>query len=201
MNTQLIIKIIKQIAQMIEQKADILTELDRLIGDGDHGINLKRGFDAVMVNINEFKQKSSKELLNYVAMTLMSKVGGSSGPFLGTIFLKLAQSDNFAQGILQAADAVQMRGKANVGDKTMVDILTPFASTYNQLLTQGVNQNQALDRAIEKAKEHLDESKNLIARKGRASYLGERSLGVTDPGSQSTYYMLEIVVKELKQND
>ncbi|WP_391591923.1 Phosphoenolpyruvate-dihydroxyacetone phosphotransferase, ADP-binding subunit DhaL [[Mycoplasma] cavipharyngis] len=200
MNSQLIIKIIKQIGQMIDQKADELTELDRLIGDGDHGINLKRGFDALRATIDNYADKPAKDLLNHIAMTLMSKVGGSSGPLFGTIFLKLAQSTNFAEGILAAANGVQMRGKASVGDKTMVDILTPFAQTYNDLLNQGISNVQALEDALVESHKHLEQSKNLIAKKGRASYLGERSLGITDPGSQSVYYMLEIVVMELKNH-
>ncbi|UUD36526.1 dihydroxyacetone kinase subunit DhaL [Mycoplasmopsis citelli] len=200
MNSQLIIKIIKKITQVIQLKADELTELDRLIGDGDHGINLKRGFEALLPTLDNYTDKPHKDLFNHIAMTLMSKVGGSSGPLLGSVFLKLAQSSNFAQGLLDGALAVQMRGKANIGDKTMVDILVPFATTYYEQLAQGISQNQALETALTIAHNHLEQSKNLIAKKGRASYLGERSIGVTDPGSQSVYYMLEIVVKELGQN-
>lgn len=198
MNSELIIKIIREISKMLDQKADELTELDRLIGDGDHGTNLKRGFNTLEESLDKFADKPAKDLLNNAAMTLMSKVGGSSGPLLGTIFMKLAQASDFAQGSLEAAKAVQMRGKAQVGDKTMLDVLLPFAETYNEELQKGTSNHDALDKALTQAHKHLEESKNLVAKKGRASYLGERSLGITDPGTQSIYYMLEIIVKEIK---
>ncbi|VEU76066.1 dihydroxyacetone kinase subunit DhaL [Mycoplasmopsis columboralis] len=200
MKSELIIKIIREISKMLDAKADELTELDRLIGDGDHGINLKRGFNTLEESLDKFKDKTAKELLNNAAMTLMSKVGGSSGPLLGTIFMKLAQSDNFAKGALEAANGVQMRGKAQVGDKTMLDVLMPFAQTYNEQLAQGKSNVDALEIALAKAHDHLELSKTLVAKKGRASYLGERSVGVTDPGTQSIYYMLEIIVREIKAN-
>lgn len=194
MNSEMIIKTIKAISQTIDQHAEELTELDRKIGDGDHGINLKRGFDAIKENLDNLKDKTPKEIFQACAMSLMTKVGGSSGPLLATAFLEFAKnSDNFAAAILAASNGIKMRGKATFGEKTMVDVLEPFALTYNEELNKGTDKINAMENALTEAKKHLDNSKNIVATKGRASYLGQRSIGTTDPGSQSVYYILNTI--------
>lgn len=194
MNSEMIIKTIKAITKTIREHAEELTELDRKIGDGDHGINLKRGFDAIDENLSNLKDKTPKEIFQACAMTLMTKVGGSSGPLLATAFLEFAKhSDNFAQAILAANNGIKMRGKATFGEKTMIDVLEPFALKYNEEINKGVDTKTAMELALFEAKKHLDNSKNIVATKGRASYLGQRSVGTTDPGSQSMYYILETI--------
>ncbi|MEE3928138.1 dihydroxyacetone kinase subunit DhaL [Mycoplasmopsis ciconiae] len=192
MDSRIILQTLDKIADKIDKHADELTELDRLIGDGDHGINLKRGFDQIKLTLPTLENKTSKEIFNNCAMICMTKVGGSSGPLLATAFMKMAASDNFADALMNAANGIKERGRANVGEKTMLDILMPYAQTYNEQIKVTDHKNACM-QALKVAKEHLEHSKEIKATKGRASYLGERSIGVTDPGSQSMFYILEVI--------
>ena len=187
---------IRKIADEIILNKELLTKLDRDIGDGDHGFNMAKGFTNVLSILND-DYSSMKDLFNKVAMTLISNVGGASGPLYGTFFMKFAMSLNtlteldrnsFNEAFCQGVEGVKMRGKACIGDKTMIDVLDPC----KKALLEGKN----FDEIIKIAKESLDATEPMKARKGRATYLGERSIGHLDPGAYSSYIMIKAALEE-----
>lgn len=185
-------------SKITDHKAE-LTHLDREIGDGDHGENLARGFAAVITKLDTGGQKTPGDVLKLVATTLISTVGGASGPLFGTAFLRAATAaddapeldgTSVASVLAAARDGVVARGKAELGDKTMVDALTPAVDAAQQAAADGGDVSAVLTAAADAAAAAAAETTPLQARKGRASYLGERSIGHVDPGSQSTAYLL-----------
>lgn len=197
-------EIIRAIAMRMEAEKDFLTQLDNEIGDGDHGINLDRGFKAVLSKLPEWEQGDIGALLKGTGMQLVSNVGGASGPLYGTAFMKAgnalkgkteASAADFAAAMEAAIGGIRMRGKAEEGEKTMLDALCPAYKALVQALDGGADLKAALEKAIEAAKAGVEYTKTIIATKGRASYLGERSLGHQDPGATSSLYMLEEMVK------
>lgn len=195
-----------KIAENIIANKDFLTELDREIGDSDHGINLARGFTAVL-------EKTDPELsdigaaLKKSGMTLLSTVGGASGPLYGTAFMEAAKilngkdtlsPEDLSSALSAAIAGIQKRGKAVKGEKTMLDALIPASEAYSQALSQGAGIAGALTSACEAAREGVEFTKTIIATKGRASYLGERSIGHQDPGATSSTLMLEALRDYLK---
>lgn len=197
-------EIIRAIAVRMEAEKDFLTQLDNEIGDGDHGINLDRGFKAVLPKLSEWEQGDIGALLKGTGMQLVSNVGGASGPLYGTAFMKAgnalkgkteAGAADFAAAMEAAIGGIRMRGKAEEGEKTMLDALCPAYKALVQALDGGADLKAALEKAIEAAKAGVEYTKTIIATKGRASYLGERSLGHQDPGATSSLYMLEEMVK------
>ncbi|WP_067141469.1 dihydroxyacetone kinase subunit DhaL [Oceanivirga salmonicida] len=192
-----VLKIIDKICDNLIEKADLLTELDRKIGDGDHGINVKRGFSEIKKALPTYESKSTKEIFNSCAMILMTKVGGSSGPLFATAFMRAATKENFVDMLAAATEGIEARGKAKVGEKTMVDILRPASDTLNGLINDGKDLKTAMLEVVTEAKINLENTKDIVATKGRASYLGERSLGTIDPGAYSTYIILETIAGEL----
>lgn len=187
-------------AESISDNRTELIRLDREIGDGDHGENMDRGFKAVLAKVAELPDDAPpSEVLKTVATTLISTVGGASGPLYGTAFLKASQAvkdqpelDSAAVvDLLRAArDGIVARGKAEVGDKTMVDAWSPAVRAAEDALAQEATEQQVLAAAAEAAKEGSEKTDPLIARKGRASYLGERAIGHRDPGSVSSALLL-----------
>jgi dihydroxyacetone kinase-like protein len=178
---------------------DYLTQLDSAIGDGDHGANMDRGFQAVLAKLPALAAADIGTIFKTVGMTLVSTVGGAAGPLYGTFFIQAAAamagkmelglSDWVA--VLQAGvDGVIMRGKANLGDKTMVDTLAPALGTVKAAAADGANLSAALRRSAEAAERGMLATIPLVARKGRASYLGERSVGHQDPGATSSHLLL-----------
>ncbi|MTD13305.1 dihydroxyacetone kinase subunit L [Nakamurella sp. YIM 132087] len=181
-----------------------LTRLDREIGDGDHGENLARGFHAVLAKLAGTEPATPGAVLQLVATTLISTVGGASGPLLGTAFLRAGSSLGGATEIdgpmvataLEAArDGVVARGKAEPGDKTMVDALAPAAAAARAAADGGADLVGVLAAASEAATAGAAATSPLQARKGRASYLGERSVGHVDPGARSTAFLLESLAR------
>lgn len=181
-----------------EHKAE-LSGLDRAIGDGDHGENLDRGFRAVIAKLEDATPETPGAVLKLVATTLISTVGGASGPLLGTAYLKGAQAAADAPTLDAAAvvafltaarDGVVARGKAEQGDKTMVDAWTPAVDAAQGVLDAGGDASAVLDAAADAAASGAEATDPLVARKGRASYLGERAIGHRDPGAQSSAYQL-----------
>jgi len=176
----------------LEQHKDELTDLDREIGDGDHGINMSRGFQAVQKELEAQEEYEDLGVLSkQVGMTLIKTVGGASGPLYGTAFVKFAgafkgktevEGQELAAAFKEAAEGVKMRGKSEFGQKTMVDIWTPF---YEALENES-DLNAALDQALEDTKERE-------ATKGRASYFGDATVGVQDPGSLSSALLLRAI--------
>jgi dihydroxyacetone kinase-like protein len=184
---------------MLEDHRDELNRLDREIGDGDHGENMQRGFAALVSAMERDAPDSPGGVLKLVAMTLISKVGGAAGPLYGTAFLRAATSvkdtgeldaDTVARALRAALDGVVARGKAERGDKTMVDALLPAVLAAEGAAERGEGVPALLRAAADAAAEGADSTVLVLARKGRASYLGERSIGHMDPGARSTALLL-----------
>ena len=198
---------IKAVAGMIAENSSYLTELDSAIGDADHGANMDRGFKAVFNKIPEIEDKDIGTIFKTVGMTLLSTVGGAGGPLYGTYFLQagiktagkmeLTLAD-WAEALEASLAGIIMRGKAEIGDKTMVDALTPAVAALKQALQDSQPINVALELSANAAKNGMEGTIPLVARKGRASYLGERSAGHQDPGATSSYLMLKIAAETWK---
>jgi dihydroxyacetone kinase-like protein len=190
---------LRTFADRIHERRDELTRLDSAIGDADHGINMDRGFSAVREKLDGLGLDGDLgAMAKAVGMTLISTVGGASGPLYGTLFLRMATAFGDAATVDAAAlgsalraglDGVVHRGKAEAGDKTMVDALAPAIDAYDRGAGEGMG--PALAAAAAAAAEGRDRATPLVARKGRASYLGERSAGHQDPGATSTTILLE----------
>jgi len=201
-----LIKILEKVAEKIKEQREFLTELDTAIGDGDHGINMNRGFEAVITKLPGVADKDVGTILKTVGTTLVSTVGGASGPLYGTAFMKAGQvigdkteiNEHDLQLILEAAlEGIKMRGKAQVGEKTMLDALEPALNAYKEAIGAGMDMKTAMNKAVEAAIKGVEFTKTIIATKGRASYLGERSLGHQDPGATSTQLMLQILTENI----
>ncbi|GAA1557810.1 dihydroxyacetone kinase subunit DhaL [Kribbella lupini] len=196
---------LRDLARTLHDNAAYLTELDSAIGDADHGSNMDRGFAAVVAVLDETTFDSVDELLKKAGMTLVSKVGGASGPLYGTFFLRfgtaLAGAEVSAATVGEALKAgvggILARGKAEAGDKTMYDAWAPALSAYDEAVAGGADLRGALVAATEAAAKGRDATVPLVARKGRASYLGERSAGHQDPGATSTTLLLESAARTL----
>ena len=196
--------IIEGMAKKIEAEKDYLTQLDNEIGDGDHGINLARGFEAVEKKLPSLAGGDIGALLKGVGMQLVSTVGGASGPLYGTAFMKagmackgLTELDGpaFVKAMEAAVDGIKMRGKATEGEKTMLDALCPALKVMQDEVAAGQSLKEALQDAAAAAEKGVEYTKTIIATKGRASYLGERSLGHQDPGATSSLYLLQVLAE------
>ncbi|WP_337885799.1 dihydroxyacetone kinase subunit DhaL [Fischerella thermalis] len=197
---QQILQWLQTFAIVVEENKDYLTELDAAIGDADHGINMERGFKKVVTQLPTVADKDIASILKMVSMTLISTVGGASGPLYGTLFLRASAvvadkqelSDQDMLAMLQAGlDGVVGRGKAQLGDKTMVDALSPAVTVFGQAVAAGENILSAMQKAVAAAEKGMQDTTPMQAKKGRASYLGERSVGHQDPGATSVYLMLQ----------
>lgn len=190
---------LQRIADVLHENAQYLTQLDSAIGDADHGANMDRGFKAVSDKFPSMAAMDISSQLKTVGMTLVSTVGGASGPLYGTAFLR-AGTAVAGKEELEAGDLVTMldaflggivvRGKAQPGEKTMVDALTPALASAKQALAEGVTVKELALRATQAAEEGMKATIPLLATKGRASYLGERSIGHQDPGATSSWLIL-----------
>lgn len=204
LDTKQMAAIIEGMAKKIEAEKDYLTQLDNEIGDGDHGINLARGFAAVEKKLPSLTGGDIGALLKGVGMQLVSTVGGASGPLYGTAFMKagmackgLAELDGpaFVKAMEAAVDGIKMRGKAAEGEKTMLDALCPALKVLQADVAAGKSLKEALQDAADAAEKGVEYTKTIIATKGRASYLGERSLGHQDPGATSSLYLLQVLAE------
>lgn len=194
---------LRECARVLTEHRSELIELDRVIGDADHGENMYRGFGAVVSKLDDGGQDTPAAVLKLAAMTLMSTVGGAAGPLYGTAFLRAATALGDARevdaaavvGLVRAArDGVVARGKAEPGDKTMVDAWTPAVEAAETAESAGASVTEVLEAAANAAQAGATATEPLIARKGRASYLGERSAGHRDPGAVSTALILQAAV-------
>jgi dihydroxyacetone kinase-like protein len=192
---------VKAYASTIAENKEHLTRLDSAIGDADHGINIDRGMQAALAKLDGVEAADVGALLKTVGMTLVSTVGGAGGPLYGTLFLQMGtatagkqelEPDDWRAALEAGLAGVQMRGKAEAGDKTMVDALIPGKDAFAQALSEGADFADALRRSATAAEEGMRATVPLVARKGRASYLGERSAGHQDPGATSSYLLLKI---------
>lgn len=194
-------------AQVISTNRQNLNTLDRAIGDGDHGENLDRGFRAVVVKLTDLAPTGPGEVFKLVASTLMSTVGGAAGPLYGTAFLRAAKAagephldaSGVADVLAGAVEGVIARGKAERGDKTMVDALGPAAEAARAAADQGQDPVLVWVAAAEAAATGAEETEPWVARKGRASYLGERARGHRDPGAQSSAFLLAAAAQTAKE--
>ncbi len=195
----------KSLASIIEHK-EMLTDLDIAIGDGDHGINMARGAEEVQKKLESLADKDAGTIIKSVGMTLVSTVGGASGPLYGTALMKAAavvadkNSIDAADGIAMldaAIEGIKMRGKSTAGEKTMLDALIPALEVLKNAPENEIS--ATFDKALKAAEEGVEYTKTIIATKGRASYLGERSLGHQDPGATSSVFILQALATVLKE--
>lgn len=193
-----VLKFLEVVAARIKEQRDYLTELDAAIGDADHGVNLDRGFSAVISKLPTLTGRDIGSILRTVGTTLVSTVGGASGPLYGTAFLRAgaAAADRFQLDpyefvvVLEAAlRGIETRGKATRGEKTMLDAIAPFVDTLKTGLEANEDPLIALRRAVAACEEGMRATIPMLATKGRASYLGERSIGHQDPGATSACLM------------
>lgn len=198
-------KWLEEYAATLEEQKAYLTDLDSSIGDADHGTNMARGMSAV-VEPESLNQGDLGALFKKVGMTLVSKVGGTSGPLYGTFFLRAAKEAGTATELDAAGLAAALRagltgvldrGKAQLEDKTMVDALSPALDALDAALAAGQDLARAAAQAAVAGREGAEATTPMLAKKGRASYLGERSIGHQDPGATSSQYLLEALAKAL----
>ncbi|HAC62806.1 MAG TPA: dihydroxyacetone kinase subunit L [Cyanothece sp. UBA12306] len=203
---QHIIDWLQSLAEVMAENKDYLTELDAAIGDADHGINMNRGFQKVQEKLPSITTPDIGEICKIVSMTLISTIGGASGPLYGTFFLKASAKTNKKEQLtkqelgefLQAGvEGIIQRGKAKLQDKTMLDTLIPAIEAYHKETELLV----ALKQAVSAAEAGMKSTIPLIARKGRASYLGERSIGHQDPGATSSYLMLKTLLATIEHSN
>lgn len=201
---------IRAFAAVIAENKEYLTELDSAIGDADHGININRGMQAVLGKMDAADQADIGDLLKTVGMTLVSTVGGAGGPLYGTLFLQMGTSaagkpdlsgDDWAAALAAGVAGVQRRGKAELGDKTMIDALVPAVEAARSALADGSTLDEALRRSAEAARDGMTATIPLVARKGRASYLGQRSAAHQDPGATSSWLLLRTAAETLAAKD
>jgi phosphoenolpyruvate---glycerone phosphotransferase subunit DhaL len=190
-------RLVRALAAAVIAHAEELTSLDQAIGDGDHGLNMKRGFEAVLATLPGLADKSLPEMLKAIGMTLVMKVGGASGPLVGTFFMELGKAlpDEPARADLVAAvgkaiAAVKTRGRSEAGQKTLLDVLVPV-----QALLAGGGDARAI---VAEAAQAADRTVPMLATRGRASFLGERSIGHMDPGSRSASLLISAAIAALE---
>lgn len=208
LNKSYFIETLKKLAAMAEENRDHLSKLDSDIGDGDHGINLTIGFREVEKQLPQLSESVTDiaELMKKVGMILLSKVGGASGPLYGSFFMKMATHiigkqevtfKEFCQMYQDGVEAVQMRGKAELNDKTMLDALIPGLAILKDY-QEGDDPINTLENCVNEMKLGSDKTIPLMAKKGRALRLGERAVGHRDPGSESAWMIMNVFLQQLK---
>ncbi|MCA9932373.1 MAG: dihydroxyacetone kinase ADP-binding subunit DhaL [Ardenticatenaceae bacterium] len=194
-------------AKVLAENKEYLTQLDSAIGDADHGINMDRGFKKVMEKLPTVEDKDIGNVLKTIGMTLISSVGGASGPLYGTFFMRSGMvvtskeelsGDDLLQLLQAGVDGVVQRGRAQLGDKTMFDALSPAMDALRSGLENQDDVVTALETAVAAAEQGMKDTIPLQAKKGRASYLGERSIGHQDPGATSSYLILKALLDSVK---
>lgn len=199
-----IIDWIKAYTQLLVEKKEYLTDLDSAIGDADHGANMNRGFQAVLSKLPGMANQDIGTIFKTVGMTLLSTVGGAGGPLYGSFFIQAGKAvsgkmeltlADWAEALEAATIGVVSRGKAVLEDKTMVDALTPAVEALKESVSNKLSLSEGLMNSAKAAEEGMIATIPLVARKGRASYLGERSAGHQDPGATSSFYLVDTAFK------
>lgn len=199
---------INEINEEITKNKEYLTELDGAIGDADHGINMTRGFNALATKVTE-EDSDIGATLKKAGMTLISTVGGASGPLYGTAFMKAGGEavgkttldlETIEKMLAAALEGIKARGKAVKGEKTMIDAIEPALEAIQKAISQGDSIEKALEMAVTAAEEGVLFTKTIRATKGRASYLGDRSIGHQDPGATSSLIILKTITQHYKKN-
>jgi dihydroxyacetone kinase-like protein len=206
--TQATLEVVREMGAAMEENRRQLTKLDSEIGDGDHGNNMHRGFQAALERLDDTEPATPADVLKAVSMALISKVGGAAGPLYGTAFLRASTalgsgeevSADDAAGALEAAlGGIKQRGKAEVGDKTIVDALQPAVEAAKEAAGEG-SVAGVFRAAAGAAEEGAESTVPMTARRGRASYLGARAQGHQDPGATSTYLLLDAAARALEDD-
>ena len=206
MSIDFLIQIAREIQVVIDDNASEIEKLDQEIGDGDHIFNVQRGIKLVIELEPVIKDLPISKALNQIAMKVLSGIGGSSGALFGTLFMTMAKGSNIDDGVdykkaidmfSDGVEAVKQRGKADVGEKTMMDVLIPVANCLKQGVESNKELNDIMKEAIETAEKGMLSTKDLLATKGRASFLGERAKGHIDPGARSSQLMIKTVCESV----
>lgn len=200
--------LIKAVAETIEQNADEITTLDQVLGDGDHVTNLQRGIDALLKQSNELTDLEWKQAIQKIGMTLLSTMGGASGSLFGTLFISMSKamtdgatlnqqifSDIFSQGV----EAVKKRGKSDAGEKTMLDVLIPVAEEIKKDVNSSTEFSTLLENICRTAEKGMESTRDMLATKGRASYMEEKSLGHIDAGARTSQLMICAIANRLRE--
>lgn len=199
-----LVEILSAMTKVMEENKEFLTDLDNVIGDGDHGINMARGFAEVEKQAAALAEKDIGTILKTVGMTLVSKVGGSSGPLYGTAFMKAGMTigakneigmDDFLAGLDVGIKGIKARGRSTTGEKTMLDAMVPALTAMKDAQAAGEDTAKVLAAGVAAAEAGVEATKPMVATKGRASYLGERSVGHQDPGATSFTLLLTEIAK------
>lgn len=202
-----VIKFIEGVAARIKEHRDELVQLDQPIGDSDHGVNMDRGFTTVLDKLPTVADKDIGTILKTVGMTLVSTVGGASGPLYGTAFIRagMALADRYeltpaeVVAALEAAlEGIQARGKAQRGEKTMIDAIAPGIDVLKEAQASGEDFHAAMRRSVAAVEAGMKGTIPMLATKGRASYLGQRSIGHQDPGATSAFYMAQVMLETIE---
>ena len=198
-----IVQWLESTAAVLSENKEYLTELDAAIGDADHGINMDRGFRKVMEKLPSVADKDIGNILKTIGMTLISSVGGAAGPLYGTFYMRSGMAvaakeeldnDDVVKMLQSGVDGIVQRGRAQLEDKTMYDAWAPAMVALNGSLENGNDLLVALRSAVAAAEQGMKDTIPLQAKKGRASYLGERSIGHQDPGATSSYLILNALL-------
>lgn len=208
-NKENLLSIINNMQKNINSNRSYLSDLDREIGDGDHGINMDRGFQEVIKKMDEMEKQDLAGILRTAGMTLAFKVGGAAGPLYGTAFMK-ASDELKGKEIIKLEDlpnlldaaikGIQLRGKAVQGEKTILDTLFPAKEALEKALAAGKDESDVIDAMLKSGEEGAEYTKTIKATKGRASYIGERSIGHMDPGAASALILLRSIAEIIRQN-
>jgi dihydroxyacetone kinase-like protein len=195
MNSEMIIQIVREVHKDYETNAPEIEKLDQAIGDGDHVFNMRRGIQAILEIDAALVPLKPGEALNKIGMTLLSTIGGAAGPLFASMFMGMAKvpgsddihdSKTVAKMFSSGVELVKQRGKADVGDKTMLDVLIPVSNLFSELVEKSdLPKNEILKQMMAEAERGMLSTKDIAATKGRASYLGERAKGHIDPGAKS----------------
>ena len=198
-STRLLIKWLRLTAEVMLENKYYLSDLDSPIGDADHGINMDRGFSKVLSRLEKLESEDHSTIMKDTGMALVSSVGGAAGPLYGSFFIQAGNSlagktnvntEDLYECLLQGLAGVKSRGLATIGEKTMVDAMEPAIIAMKHSLQKGKSTTEALGHAVLAAESGMLATTAMLAKKGRASYLGERSIGHQDPGATSTYFLI-----------
>lgn len=209
MDSKKVIEILIKVSEKIDKNKEYLTELDAAIGDGDHGLNMSKGFKAVSDKLKAEEDDNVGNIFKNTGMTLVSNVGGASGPLYGTAFMKASMAlkdkneidiNDFLSALKLALEGIKSRGKSTEGEKTMIDALSPAIKSMEDSIKNGDSYIEVLEKGKDAALEGVEFTKTIKATKGRASYLGDRSIGHQDPGATSCFYILETIYEEAKKD-
>jgi len=206
MDTQTILESIQAVNDAILANEHAIESLDREIGDGDHFINIKRGCGALMAMREELAPLSPSDAFQRMGMKLMSTIGGASGPLIASFFISMGKTlkgndtpdgPAFAEAFSNGVDSIRKLGKANIGEKTMLDVLIPAAQMLTRLHAEGAPLGEIADKLKEESERNMLGTKNTVATKGRAHFLGERALGHIDPGSKTCQVAIWAICDQL----